>query len=460
MGTTPHILIAASRKSSGKTSLSIGLTRALVRRKKNVQTFKKGPDYIDPLWLQQASGRPCFNLDFNTMGEDEILDLFQARFHGADIGLIETNKGLFDGLDLHGSDSNAHLAKLLKSPIVLVIDTTGMTRGIAPLLHGYANFDPEIEIAGVVLNKTGGSRHEGKLRAAVEHYTDLKVLGALGRDDALAVRERHLGLITPGENANPSPLIERLADAVEAGLDLDRIIAIAETAGDLSGEFSRPTTANANPTKLVKIAVPRDEAFGFYYPDDLEALVNAGAELCFFNALKDQTLPAADGLFIGGGFPETHMKSLQENLILRAEIKSAIEGGMPTYAECGGLMLLCRQIKWQGQSAEMVGVIPADAVMRNKPQGRGFARLAVTGRHPWGDASGDEYPVHEFHYAGLENISDDLGYAYEVKRGHGIDGSRDGIVMHNLLANFCHFRHTKSNPWATRFVEFVAANRR
>ena len=459
MGASPHILIAASRKSSGKTSLSIGLTRALVRRNINVQTFKKGPDYIDPLWLQQASGNPCFNLDFNTMGEDEIVDLFQARFSGCDLALIETNKGLFDGLDLHGSDSNAQLAKILKSPVVLVIDTTGMTRGIAPLLHGYSHFDPDIKISGVILNKTGGSRHEGKLRAAVEEYTDMKVLGALGRNDALAVRERHLGLTTPGDNANPSPLIERLADAVEAGIDLNQIIAIAATAGDLPDKFFKPNIAATKPTKLVKIAIPRDAAFGFYYPDDLEALENAGAELCFFNALKDEKLPECDGLFIGGGFPETHMKALAENLSLRAEIRQAIEGGLPAYAECGGLMLLCRKIQWQGETAEMVGVIPADAVVRNRPQGRGFARLAVIGSHPWEDTNGDEYSVHEFHYAGLENISDDLSYAYKVTRGHGIDGQRDGIVMHNLLANFCHFRHTCANPWATRFVEFVASKK-
>ncbi len=448
----PHILVAAARKSSGKTSFTLGLARALTKRGMVVQTFKKGPDYIDPLWLEQASGRPCYNLDFNTMSEDEILATFRKNLGGADIALIETNKGLFDGLDTQGSDSNAALAKLLGSPVVLVLDTVGMTRGIAPLLHGYQNFDEQIKIAGVVLNKTGGVRHESKLIAAIDHYNQLPVLGALPRKDELAVDERHLGLTTPGEVSSAMPVIEALAEAVERGVDVDKVISIGRTA---SVEPMAKTASTESSD--VTIAIARDAAFGFYYPDDLQALEQAGAKLKFFSPLEDAAMPAADGLFIGGGFPETHLDSLSQNSVLRAELKKLIQAGLPTYAECGGLMYLCEQITWKNQRADMVGIIPGTAVMNDRPQGRGFARLKTTANAPW--TSGN-FAAHEFHYASLEGLPDDLTYAYDITRGHGIDGRHDGIVIKNMLANFCHLRHTEANEWANNFVAFVRGNKR
>jgi len=443
----PHILVAAARKSSGKTSFTLGLARALTRAGMVVQTYKKGPDYIDPLWLEQASGRPCYNLDFNTMTSDEILATFGQNLGGADIAIIETNKGLFDGLDVKGSDSNAALAKLLGSPVVLVLDTVGMTRGIAPLLQGYQNFDDDINIAGVVLNKTGGPRHERKLIAAIDHYTDLTVLGTLPRKNELAVDERHLGLTTPGDVSGATPVIEALADAVEQGVALEKIIAIARTA--MLEPLAKPAI---NKKGDVTIAIARDAAFGFYYRDDLEALEQAGAKLKFFSALEDRQLPVADGLFIGGGFPETHLETLSQNSRLRTQIKTLIQAGLPTYAECGGLMYLCEQIVWKNQRADMVGVIAGTAVMNERPQGRGFARLKSTRHAPW---SSGEFSAHEFHYASLDGLPDDLDYAYEVTRGHGIDGTRDGIVINNMLANFCHLRDSGANRWAEGFVGFV-----
>ncbi len=443
----PHILIAAARKSSGKTSFTLGLARALSRAGMVVQTYKKGPDYIDPLWLEQASGRPCYNLDFNTMTGDEILTTFRANLGGADIALIETNKGLFDGLDVEGADSNAALAKLLGSPVVLVLDTVGMTRGIAPLLQGYQNFDDDINIAGVVLNKTGGPRHESKLIAAIDRYNDLPVLGTLPRRDELAVDERHLGLTTPGDVSGALPVIEALADAVEQGVDLEKIVTLGRAATVES--LAKPAT---NKPADITIGIPRDAAFGFYYRDDLEALESAGAELKFFSPLEDIELPSVDGLFIGGGFPETHLESLSQNSGLRTQIKTLIQAGLPTYAECGGLMYLCEQIVWKNQRADMVGIIPGTAVMNERPQGRGFARLKATANAPW---SSGEFAAHEFHYASLEGLPDDLNYAYEVTRGHGIDGQHDGIVINNMLANFCHLRDTGANRWAKGFVDFV-----
>jgi len=452
----PHILIAAARKSSGKTSVSLGLAKALTRRGMVVQTFKKGPDYIDPLWLAQASDRPCYNLDFNTMGTHEIVATFEQNIAGVDIAIIETNKGLFDGLDVEGSDSNAALAKLLGSPVVLVLDTIGMTRGIAPLLQGYQNFDENINIAGVILNKTGGARHESKLLAAIKRYNNLQVFGALPRKDDLVVDERHLGLTTPDEVSGASPVIEALADAVESGVDIDAIITCAQQGLTQPCEKPTPKSRVGSCKEKVTIGIARDAAFGFYYPDDLQALETAGAELKLFNALKDKGFPAIDGLFIGGGFPETAMEKLSQNKPLRDQIKKLIQAGLPTYAECGGLMYLCEKIVWNEASAVMVGIIPALAVMNKRPQGRGFSRLKTMADAPWNVSVGqNEFAAHEFHYASLEGLPGDTRYAYEVIRGHGIDGTNDGIVIKNLLANFCHLRHTEQNQWAEHFVAFV-----
>ncbi len=233
-----HLFISAAHKSSGKTTVTLGLCAALAQAGRRVQPFKKGPDYIDPMWLTQAAGRACGNLDFYTMNIDEIRAEFSHRMQGADIGIIEGNKGLYDGLDLDGSNSNAALAKLLQAPVVLVIDARGMTRGIAPLILGYQAFDPEIRIAGVILNQLGGSRHESKLRAVIEHYTDVKVLGAVHRTAELEIVERHLGLIPSNEAPLAMQRIARIADAVSAQVDLNGVLEVAESAADVSYTLS------------------------------------------------------------------------------------------------------------------------------------------------------------------------------------------------------------------------------
>lgn len=456
-----HLLLSAAHKSSGKTTVSIGLCRALARRGLTVQPFKKGPDYIDPMWLGAAAGRSCRNLDYFTQDEDEIRNLFAVHANGADIALIEGNKGLYDGLHLDGSTSNAALATLLGAPVVLVIDARGMTRGIAPLILGYQAFDPQVRIAGVILNKIGGSRHEAKLRAIIEHYTDVKVLGAVQASTDLEIVERHLGLIPSNESSEATARIEAIADAVGGQVDLDALIAVAKTAA--APPRPVPSAALA-PAADLRIGVVKDSAFGFYYADDLDALRAAGAELVVLDSMHDEALPPLDGLFIGGGFPETHMVALEGNLVLRNSIREAIDGGLPAYAECGGLMYLCRSISWQGLSCEMCGVLPADVVMHDKPSGRGYVRLRETAASPWPahvdqGGPGYEFPAHEFHYSSLENVAPDLAYAYQVTRGTGIDGARDGIVHKNLLACYSHLRDTERHHWAARFAAFVRAKK-
>jgi cobyrinic acid a,c-diamide synthase len=462
----PRLLVSAAHKSSGKTTLTLGLAAAFAARGTVVQPYKKGPDYIDPMWLGLAAGRPCINLDPLLMHADEIDAVFARHAAGADLALVEGNKGLYDGLALDGSNSNAALAHRLGLPVLLVIDARGMTRGIAPLILGYQAFDRALRIGGVILNRVGGARHEAKLRAVIEHYTDVPVLGAVHDDERLALVERHLGLMPDREMDNAGARVRTIGERVAAQVDLDRVSALAASAAPLPRQqppFAvRPSPAVSAPQPRVRIAIARDKAFGFYYPDDLAALEDAGAELLPFDTLADTRLPAVDGVFIGGGFPELFMSELEANVALRTELHRAIVDGLPVYAECGGLMYLARTLNWNGRSAQMVGAIPGDVVMHAKPVGRGYVRLAETADFPWPHAAAcGDVLAHEFHHSSLENVEPGaLRWAYAVRRGHGIDGTHDGVVVHNVLASYAHLRHTGGNDWPRRFVAFVRAQRR
>ncbi|MCU7919767.1 MAG: hydrogenobyrinic acid a,c-diamide synthase (glutamine-hydrolyzing) [Candidatus Thiodiazotropha sp. (ex Epidulcina cf. delphinae)] len=455
------IYISAAHKSSGKTTLSIGLVRALVEKGILLQPFKKGPDYIDPLWLSAAAGRVCYNLDFYTQSREEILHSYTSNLSGKAMALIEGNKGLFDGLDIEGSNSNAAMAAFLKIPVVLVINCRGMTRGIAPLLLGYQAFDRQIEIAGVILNQVGGARHQSKLIQVVEHYTDIPVLGAVQADDRLRIAERHLGLIPSNEGSSSEAVIARLAENIRQHIDLQRVIEIAAKS-PLPESRSSEAVHDSPPPYRLRIGIARDRAFGFYYPDDLDRFRSLGVELVGVDTLKDARLPEIDGLFLGGGFPETAMEALEANVAMRQAVADYIERGGPVYAECGGLMYLTRTLTWQGKKCSMVGVIPADTLMHDKPQGRGYVRLRDTGRGPWPDlreeSSSEVIHAHEFHYSSLVGLEgDQQRFAYEVMRGTGIDGRYDGYVYKNLLASYTHMRSVGGNNWVGRFVAQVNA---
>ena len=459
-----HLLISAAHKSSGKTTISIGLCAALARRGLAVQPYKKGPDYIDPLWLGQASGRPCHNLDFHTQSLDEIRYSVATHSADADISIIEGNKGLHDGVNIDGSNSNAALAKLLDSPVVLVIDTRGMTRGVAALVQGFQAFDPDVAIRGVILNQVGGSRHEGKLREIIERYTDLPVLGAVGRDENLHIDERHLGLVPSNEQQQAGDIIDAFAQRIAAEVDLEAISGIAQQAPPLMRPSVSPPAPAAN-TELrgLRVGIIQDDAFGFYYPGDLQAFSQRGVELVKIDSMRDETLPAIDGLFIGGGFPETHAEKISANTSLRNAIAVAVEQDLPVYAECGGLMYLTRSLRWGDSEYPMVGALPADTVMYARPQGRGYVVLEEDKAFPWPalnrSSAAQPVPAHEFHYSALENLAPDLRFAWHMKRGKGIADERDGIVYRNVLGNYSHLRHTWTNPWVWRFLNFVAAVR-
>ena len=454
-----RLFISAAHKSSGKTTLTIGICAALTARELSVAPYKKGPDYIDPMWLSRASKHDCHNLDFQTMSNEEMLATVSLYSEGSDISIIEGNIGLFDGVAIDGSNSNAAVAELTKTPIVLVIDTQGMTRGIAPLLLGYQAFNKNIKISGVILNKVGGPRHEQKLRDVIKQYTDITVVGAVPKLKELNITERHLGLIPSNEATDTNHVIKKIADAVEKYVDLDLLINIAASA-EVLPETSYEILTEEKPLTL-KVGIAKDPAFGFYYPGDLNAFKAQGVELVEFDTLKDKSLPDVDALFIGGGFPESWGTELEANSSLRDEIKNAIELGLPVYAECGGLMYLAQSIEWQGKVSKMVGAIPADILMNKKPQGRGYVSLQQTKDALWKKESHplDIY-AHEFHYSGFKNLGDleshsEIKYGYDMKRGNGITGMHDGLVYKHLLANYAHLRDTSRYHWVSDFVEFI-----
>ncbi len=471
-------LVCGTRRSSGKTTFAIGLCAALARRGLVVQPFKKGPDYIDPMWLGRAAGRACRNLDPYVSGWHEVESSFARLASAATFSVVEGNLGLHDGLAADGSDSNAALGRRLGLEAILLLDAHGTSRGIAPLALGQQAFDPALRFAGVVLNRVGGARHEAKLRDAIARHTNLRVLGAIPNDPSFSIAERHLGLVPSNEAGDSDRTIARLADAIERHVEVSGLI-------NTTGSAISAAEAATLPRPDLRIAIARDQAFGFYYPDDLEALRAAGAELVAFDALRDSVLPEADAVVIGGGFPEALAPALQANASLRAHLRQRIAQGLPVYAECGGLMYLSRSITWNASRYEMVGAIEADAVMQPRPVGRGYVRLRETGELPWpaaddpavgpgigtadgpaydptigsagGPADDGEIVAHEFHHSRLEGLPANTRYAFEVLRGHGIDGTHDGIVQGNLYAGYAHQRSVGSNRWAKRFVAFVRA---
>jgi len=450
MLTLPRITISAPHRSSGKSTLTIGICAALCSRGLAVQPFKKGPDFIDPMWHEAATGRASHNLDLFMMGVDNVMKSFQRHATGADISVVEGNMGLFDGMDLEGSDSTAGVARILKSPVILVVDCYGMTRGIAPLVQGFERFEPDVNIAGVILNKVKGRRHEAKLRAAIERYCDAKVLGALPEDKEMVIGMRHLGLVPAREDPALLPAINRMRDVVAENVDLDTVLDIARSAAPLAPVTQDVITI---PAPVVRIGVAMDRAFTFYYPENLDALRAAGAELVPFSPIDSPSLPEVDALYIGGGFPEAHAGALEKNAPLRAEIKRRVDDGLPAYAECGGLMYLCRGISYKGSRSEMAGVIACEIEMSERPAGHGYVILKPTRQGAW-PVFGEEIKAHEFHHSRVTGLSGAV-FAFDVVRGKGVDGAHDGISYRNALCAYTHVHALGATEWAKKFVSFI-----
>lgn len=453
---TSGLMISAPRKSSGKTTITIGIAGALMQQGIKSRVFKKGPDYIDPMWHKAVTGFTCYNIDPYWMEVDLCRKIFATHSAEVDFVLVEGNHGLHDGLDLKGGNSSADLAKLLGIPVVVVIDSFGMNRGAAAVVLGQKQLDPTVKITGVILNNVGNSRQAQKQIAAIEYYCGLPVLGAMPRTADLYIKERHLGLVTIHESSLVDQIISSVIKAVNENCDLERI---KSAAGKICPIEKSDLCFSSSKPSRVKIGVALDKAFCFYYPDNFEALKKAGAELIFFDTLEDKTLPEVDAVYIGGGFPESFLQKLENNKSLRTELKKKIEADLPVYAECGGMMYLTRSIQNNGVKKEMVGAIPADVLFQEKPVGKGYIEFTTISDHSWFNTD-RLIKGHEFHYSRLENIGSKIEYNYQVQRGTGINGKYDGILYRNVLASYAHIHSLNVPEWASQFVEFVYQRKR
>jgi len=466
-------VLAAPHGRSGKTTVAMGLCAALRARGLRVQPFKKGPDFIDPGWLGMAAGRPCRNLDLFMLGAEATRRSFLGACRDADLALVEGAMGLFDGLDLAGTNSTAQLARLLGLPVVLLVDVTRMTRTAAAVVRGLVSFEQGISFGGVILNRVGTSRQERLVRQAVEGYAGLPVLGAIPRWPAAAVPDRHLGLIPAGERLRGGRLaaqeaIEAAASAVEAGVDLDRLLEVGapiaaapdrvaaaagppgDGAGRVPGGVEEPAGESGDGEEPVAVGVVRDRVFSFYYPENLEALERAGARLVPIDSLSHSRLPPVAALYIGGGFPEVFARELEENVSLRTSLREAIAAGLPVYAECGGLMYLCRSISWRGSRHEMVGALPFDVEMAPSPRGHGYVEAEVVGPNPY-FPQGSLLRAHEFHHS-LPTTVPVENMVLRLRRGTGWGQGYDGLLWGSVFASYLHVHALACPGWAPALV--------
>ncbi len=447
----PRLVVAGTGGDSGKTLVSLGLCLAWRDEGFPVRAFKKGPDYIDAAWLAWATAGPARNLDTYLMGFDEVRRALCAHADPSGPNLVEGNRGLFDGAGPEGTHSTAALAKAIDAPVVLVLGVTKTTRTAAALAHGLATFDPELTLAGIVLNRVAGARHESVIRQAIADHTDLPVLGAIPAirgDDPLP--GRHLGLVTVQERTGLDAVRDRLLRIVRPALDLDALRRVAEAAGPL--EVGKAAGGGvAVPGTPVRIGVLHDSAFHFYYPENLEALEALGGEIVPLSALESQRLPPLDALYVGGGFPETHAEALSANRSLREAVCRAAERWLPIYAECGGLMYLSEAIRWQGNDYPMAGVLPVRLVVERRPQGHGYAEVEVDSVNPYFER-GTVLRGHEFHYSRLTEGGDTVRSVFAVRRGTGSLPGRDGLVRHNVLASYIHLHARGTQAWAEGLV--------
>ena len=450
---TPRIIIAALRGGSGKTAVSVGIARAWQRRNLDVAAFKKGPDYIDAAWLRHATHSPCYNLDTFLMNEQCVCNSFVKHADGADVAVIEGARGLFDGMDQQGSYSTAALSALLNAPVVLVVDCSKITRTAAALVLGCMHFDPDVTISGVILNQVARPRHEEILRTSIESTCGIPVLGCLPRLKDFPFRERHLGLIPPQEHGTVDAAIDELADNADEHIDMDALMDLASTAPALAPQKAPDMHRMPARGNRPRIGVLRDTAFQFYYPENLESLMEMGADIVEVSALSHSELPEIHALYIGGGFPETHAQQLADNTVFRASLKKRIDDGLPVYAECGGAMYLGRSLVLDGTEYPMVDAIPVVYGISARPRGHGYTIIDVVEPNPFFE-KGAVLRGHEFHYSYvLDWEPENFDMAFKLQRGYGFDGAFDGVCRGNVLAAYSHVHATGEKGWAAGLIK-------
>ncbi len=456
--TCPRLIVSALRGGAGKSTIAIGITAALRNQGKLIAPFKKGPDYIDAGWLSLAAGAPCYNLDTFLIPTSLLPSSFYTHTLNCDIAVIEGNRGLFDGIDIHGKTSTAEIAHTLGTPVILCLDCTKTTRTCAAVVNGCLGFDPRINIGGIVLNRVSGKRHETILRQSIEHYCRVPVIGAIPKLPEDDFPERHMGLVPTPEHGWAQAAIEAAAVLATEHIDLDAVLEIAAKASPVEVDVISDQPIFSNPVCRPKIAVARDSAFQFYYPDNLEALTAAGADIIYTSPTTDAGLPEnIDGLYLGGGFPETHARQLSENSTFRQQVTALAEQGLPVYAECGGLIYLGKEIVIDETAYPMCGLLPVTFGISKKPEGHGYTISTVQKPNPFFEI-GTELKGHEFRYARVldwDGCDEDLVYA--TTRGKGFVNKRDGLCYKNVLAAFTHLHALGTPAWAPAMVRAAQA---
>jgi cobyrinic acid a,c-diamide synthase len=433
----PCICIAGTHSGCGKTTVANGIMAALTSRGLNVQPFKVGPDFIDPSHHTRICGRPSRNLDPFMMGEEGVIRTFEQATIGADIAVIEGVMGIYDGIDGTDFASTAHVARLLNSPVILVVDVKGMSRSTNALIKGYVDYDTSIVFAGVIMNRVGSIRHEQMIKYSLSTPS----FGWIPKREDIAIKSRHLGLIM----AHETGLIAGLGQVIEDYCDLDAIVACAHRAYHMTAQKKNSLPDHRKRVRAT-IGVALDAAFCFYYQDNLDRLRAFGAELVFFSPLQDP-VPDADALYIGGGYPELHLPSLETSKCTRV-LKSVVDTGMPVYAECGGLMYLTREIATD-RTYKLCGILPADVEMTDKIQALGYVKGESIGNISFLPAS-QCITGHEFHYSCMYPDRD-AQFAFRLTRGKGIDSGKDGLSSVNVLGTYTHAYFTDS--FARIFVD-------
>ncbi|MCW7079883.1 MAG: Ni-sirohydrochlorin a,c-diamide synthase [Candidatus Methanospirare jalkutatii] len=486
----PRIVLAADRSSAGKTTICIGLLAVLRELGYEVQPFKVALDYIDTGFHSLVAGRASRNLDGFLMSKDAILEIFARACKGADIAIVEGVRGLYEGFDYETDvGSTAQISKILQAPVILIVDARSLTRSAAALVAGYKNFDPAVNIAGVILNYIGTERHGEKAEKAIERYCGVKVVGKIPENPRIRIEMRHLGLVTAVECSKRfsafHTVLKQIKQQVKGHVDLDAVLEIAESAPPLRTpppRIFRATTAAAKATaktttanereraeeergterkgkggESVRIGVAYDEAFNFYYQDTLDLLTLAGAEIVFFSPLSDRNLPSCDALYIGGGFPEIYAAELEANEQMRRSIKEFYENNGVIYAECGGLMYLMDEIEYKGKRFDMCGVIKGEAEWTEERRIVNYV-VGEIRRDCFLGKKGKRFKAHEFHRSRI-NLREDVEFAYRILRGEGIlrkgETALDGIIKKNCLASYTHVHAVAFPKFAEDFVEFL-----
>ena len=446
------IIIAGTHSGVGKTTISIGIMAALKARGLDVQPFKVGPDFIDPAYHCRVTGRPSRNLDGRMMGKKAVLEVYSRTLHSTEIGIIEGVMGLFDGVGRNGMEgSTAEIAKLTGVPVVLVVDAKSQAGSAAAVVKGFETLDPDVKVAGVILNRVGSDRHEALLRAAIKRSCRAKVIGVVPRDDKLDIPSRHLGLTTDIASILTDKFVKRLVETIEKSVDLDALIMLSGKAKKVPVPKPRPVVK-----KTARLAVAMDEAFCFYYPDNLELLEDNGVEIVPFSPLKDDGLPeGVSGIYLGGGYPEMYARGLSFNDFIMHDIRHAAVMGLPIYAECGGLMYLTRSITdLEGVPFHMAGVLPVRTRMLDRRKALGYREITIA-------AAGTIFPEgktargHEFHYS--EVVDDDAGITkpYMMRRSGEAEAHPEGFLTGSVVASYVHLHFMSNRSFAKSFAHNI-----